>query len=189
MILFFDTETTGTISENLSFTDRKQPHIVEIAAILTNDIGDERCSMDLIVDPGIEIPEKVSQIHGITTKMARKYGVYEQQAVYMFMLLFSKADLLVAHNIDFDIRIVNIQLARMGMNELHINRTYDTMKETTDLLKIPNSSNLKYPGKYKRPKLSELHKYLFNEDFKAHNALEDTKACKRCFFELKKRGL
>ena len=186
MILFFDTETTGMINKNLSFADKSQPHIVEIAAILTNDIGDERCSMDLIVDPGIEIPEKVSQIHGITTKMARKYGVYEQQAVYMFMLLFSKADLLVAHNIDFDIRIVNIQLARMGMNGLHVDRIYDTMKEATDLLKIPNPN---YPGKYKWPKLSELHKYLFNEDFKAHNALEDTKACKRCFFELKKRGL
>jgi hypothetical protein len=45
-------------------------------------------------------------------------------------------------------------------------------------------------GGYKPPKLIELHEILFGESFVgAHDAAADVRACARCFFELKKRGV
>jgi len=57
------------------------------------------------------------------------------------------------------------------------------MLKTTSLCKLPN----KYGNGYKWPKLSELHNFLFNEDFAdAHDALGDIRATIKCFFELKR---
>jgi hypothetical protein len=43
---------------------------------------------------------------------------------------------------------------------------------------------------YKWPTLAELHLQLFEEEFTgSHNAGADVKACARCYFELRKRGI
>ena len=61
---------------------------------------------------------------------------------------------------------------------------YCTMKETTDLCKLPG----RY-GNYKWPKLQELHKHLFGENFVgAHDAMFDIKATMRCYYKLKEDG-
>ncbi len=55
---------------------------------------------------------------------------------------------------------------------------------------IGGSFNDNTQAGYKRPKLEELHLLLFDEDFdNAHDALADTEACMRCFFELVERGV
>ena len=59
-----------------------------------------------------------------------------------------------------------------------------TMKATVDFCKIPDNYGYKYP------KLQELHKKLFGYPFEdAHNAMTDIIATKKCFFELKRRGI
>jgi hypothetical protein len=59
------------------------------------------------------------------------------------------------------------------------------MQASVDYCQIPNSH-----GSYKWPNLNELHSKLFLETFPdAHNAWVDVKACARCFFELKRRGI
>jgi DNA polymerase III epsilon subunit-like protein len=51
----------------------------------------------------------------------------------------------------------------------------------------------KLPGKYGRykwPKLAELHQVLFGEPFEgAHGALADARACMRCYFRLTELGV
>jgi hypothetical protein len=42
-------------------------------------------------------------------------------------------------------------------------------------------------GKY--PRLEELYDKLFNSSFPAHNSMEDVRALKKCFYELKKIGI
>lgn len=45
-------------------------------------------------------------------------------------------------------------------------------------------------GRFKWPKLIELHRKLFGTGFDdAHDALADVKACGKCFFEMKRRGI
>ena len=43
---------------------------------------------------------------------------------------------------------------------------------------------MKYGG-YKSPKLIELYKYVFNEEFEnAHSADADVDACAKCYFQM-----
>jgi hypothetical protein len=62
---------------------------------------------------------------------------------------------------------------------------YCTMLESTTMCNLPG----RY-GKPKWPKLQELHKFLFGEEFTgAHSALDDVKATRRCYYAMKERGL
>lgn len=65
--LAVDTETTGVNP----FEDR----IVSVATVLVNDEDTVNDSSAYLVDPGVEIPEAASNIHGITTARARAEGV------------------------------------------------------------------------------------------------------------------
>src|ERR1051326_4611342 len=57
MVLFFDTETTGKYEFGLPPDDHRQPHIVQLAALLSDDSGKEIASMNAIIRPdGFIIP-------------------------------------------------------------------------------------------------------------------------------------
>ncbi len=96
-----------------------------------------------------------------------------------------RSNFLVAHNMNFDDKIVGAEFLRTGFK----NRLTDipkicTMKISTDYCKLPG------PYGYKLPSLSELHYKLFEEYFdEAHDAAVDVRACANCFFELKERGV
>lgn len=64
MILFFDTETSGKLNYRAHYTSVEQPDIVQLAAILYDDIEDRTAAMiNLIVEPeGFIISEEVSKI-------------------------------------------------------------------------------------------------------------------------------
>ena len=51
MILFWDSETTGLPDFNLRARDPAQPHIVQLAAILTDDGGSVYESHNVIIKP------------------------------------------------------------------------------------------------------------------------------------------
>lgn len=73
------------------------------------------------------------------------------------------ADIIVGHNIDFDVKVVGCEMFRYNINnELSSKRRICTMKSTTDLCKISGSYGYKYP------KLQELYKKLFNKILKIH---------------------
>jgi DNA polymerase III epsilon subunit-like protein len=59
------------------------------------------------------------------------------------------------------------------------------MRSSTSFCRIPGG-----PRGYKWPKLQELHQALFSVEFDAaHDAVADVRACAKCFFELKRRGV
>lgn len=114
--LFYDTETTGLPLFNEPSEDPRQPHIVQLAASLIDlESRATLASMDVIVRPADwEIPEEVAAIHGITTEHARALGVREAIALELFLELWSRSSLRVAHNEQFDARIIRIALLRYG---------------------------------------------------------------------------
>lgn len=63
-MLSFDLETTGV--------DPRTAKIVTSAAVTIK--GKDRDDVELLGDPGIEIPEAASKVHGITTEYAREHG-------------------------------------------------------------------------------------------------------------------
>ncbi len=65
-VLGFDTETTGV--------DVTSDRIVTAALVMRQGLGGLSRVRTWIIDPGVEIPEGASEIHGITTEYARAHG-------------------------------------------------------------------------------------------------------------------
>lgn len=63
-MLSFDLETTGV--------DPKTARIVTSALVTIK--GRERNDIEMLADPGVEIPQQASDVHGITTEYAREHG-------------------------------------------------------------------------------------------------------------------
>ena len=112
--LFYDTETTGLPLFSEPSEDPRQPHIVQLAALLVDlDTCKVLSSIDLTVCPtDWEIPEDVVKIHGITNELAHDIGVQEEHAVEVFIQLWETAVVRVGHNEQFDARIMRIALHR-----------------------------------------------------------------------------
>lgn len=180
MILFFDTETTGLPPKHAGLNDPRQPHLVQFAGVLSDDDGRAVHALSAIVRPeGYTIPAVSSRVHGITTEMATERGFSLESVLNWFSACALMCDLMVAHNIEFDLKILRAQYIRGGFQGPPSRSVFDTMKETTDLLRLPG------PYGYKWPKLEELHEFLFGEKFAgAHDALEDIRATMRCYFRL-----
>jgi DNA polymerase-3 subunit epsilon len=93
-----------------------------------------------------------------------------------------KASVLVAHNMEFDEKILGAEFLRAGYpNIVELKERKCTMQAATDYCRLPGQYG------YKWPSLQELHLKLFRQPFKgAHDALVDIRACWRCYVELKR---
>ena len=184
-LLFFDTETTGVPRNYKAPASdlRNWPRLVQIAWLLAEDDGGEIESAEYIVKPeGFTIPVEAARIHGISTEMAMRDGVDIKSVLAEVMTCLGKVSQLVAHNIDFDEKILGAELLRAGQpNCVETKQRICTMRSATDYCRLPG------PYGYKWPKLDELHRKLFDEPLAgAHRALVDVRACARCYFELKR---
>ncbi|MFM8349315.1 MAG: PHP domain-containing protein, partial [Bacteroidota bacterium] len=97
----------------------------------------------------------------------------------------SKADLIIGHNIEFDISIIGAELLRTAMDTAPLleRKKFDTSTETIAFCALPGGPG----GKFKMPKLNELHQKLFGKPVQdAHDAAYDVDATARCFFGLLK---
>ena len=190
MYLFFDTETTGLPKNYQAPLDDflNWPRVVQIAWSLYDEMGNHWESYSYIIKPnGFVIPEEVARIHRISQERALREGVDLKIALEHFLRDAHSASYLVAHNIDFDEKIVGSELLRekLGPNPFIGNNKIDTMKSSVDFCKISNGR-----GSYKWPNLAELYRILFSAEFPdAHDAMVDVSACAKCFFELKIRGV
>lgn len=198
--LFFDFETTGFVRESMPYDHKSQPHIVQVAAALCDDDtpnGEPIQQIDVIVKPdGWRIPPSSLAVHGITMKDANARGVPEWDAIMALLELIEKADLIVAHNLAFDWKILNIAAARF-LNEAAMSRlsasarsAYCTMEASRDLCRIPPTQKMLDAGfsQFKSPRLEEAYQILLGQEMTgAHNALHDVTACRRVFHEIQRR--
>lgn len=201
-ILFFDTETTGLADFGLPEVHPAQPYLVQLAAILGNENGDVVSAFNVLITRPLdfEIPIGATQVHGITSADCAAYGVPLQTALGMFNAMAMRAQTVVAHNFEFDVRIVRSEVARMnfaleqakkpvGRDMLDSKRVgalkrFCTMRESVDVLRLKSFHS---SSQYKFPSLSELHQYYFGKPpEKSHDALADVEACMRCYYELTK---
>lgn len=185
-IIVFDTETTGlpiNFNAPSEFVDN-WPNIVQLSWQIwqNNKLESEK---DFIIKLD-DIPENSTKIHGITTFISQQEGVDIRTALNLFYLMYENCDLVVGHNIYFDLKVIQAEYIRNLDYKLPMQPKYCTMMHSTKLLKL-----LQKNGRgYKFPKLEELYKYLFGENMdNAHNSLYDVRATSKCYFELKNRGL
>jgi DNA polymerase-3 subunit epsilon len=188
MLLFFDTETTGLPKNwKAPVTDLNNwPRMVQLAYLLFDSNGNRISDGNYIVKPnGFTIPNDAFQVHGISNERASREGVSLESVLRDFQILIEQATFIVAHNIDFDEKVVGAEFLRCNMpNSLNSKGKICTMKSSIDFCAIDG------PYGYKWPKLSELHHKLFNTHFEeAHNAELDIAATAKCFWELTSRGV
>lgn len=187
-ILFFDTETTGIPRNyNAPITDVDNwPRLVQIGWILFNGEGEKLSECEFIITPdGFEISSEVAKVHGITQEKALSDGWALPFVLGMFSNELMEADLIVGHNLSYDLSIIGAELFRLGLpNLLNAKSQICTMKSSTSYCQIPGGRP------YKWPKLYELYKKLFNEPLKqTHTALDDIQNTAKCYFELKRLGI
>lgn len=110
-LLGFDTETTGVDV----FNDR----IVTCCLIYD---GPEPVVRNWLINPGVEIPEAATAVHGITTEFARTHGddprfALEEIAAALAAHL-SAGNPVVAYNANYDLTLLESELARYGLATL-----------------------------------------------------------------------
>ena len=187
-VLIFDTETTGLPKDYKGsiYDSDNWPYIVQLSYILFD------CTQNKIlknVDDIIKvknIPANSIEIHKITQDISDEQGISLKEALVRFNKVAKQATRLIAHNIQFDKKIIIVESIRNKIASVFVNKPslYCTMKSTVDLCKIENewSDGTKY---YKYPTLSELHHHLFNTFPKGtHNAQNDILICLRCYYYL-----
>lgn len=184
--LFFDVETNGLpLDYNGDASDLDNwPRIVQLAYILTNRKGEILASKNFIIKPiGFNIPKDSTDIHGITTEFAMQHGRDISSVLQIFKDDLLKAGTLVAHNYNFDSKVVISEFIRSGIDlDFPVFNSICTMLKSVDFCKIPSEH---YFGQYKWPKLSELYMKLFESEFEgAHDAMVDIQATVECFWEL-----
>lgn len=190
--LIFDTETTGLPLYAEPSDHPDQPHIAQIAAVLMDlDTRSVIASMDTLIKPtGWLIPPSVTQIHGISTEKATRFGVTEDVAVAMFMALHAAAEVRIAHNQPFDARIIRIALKRYRADEAmgwSAAPAHCTMQMATPIMKLPPSERMvaKNRGGHKSPNLGEAYLHFTGRELKGgHRAMVDVQGCMEVYFAI-----
>lgn len=182
-LLFFDTETTGMCLWNEHPSHPKQPRVVQIAALQTDEHGEEINSLVCLLQLGdIPMANEVAKIHGYTKEILNTHGIHREIAFQMWAYMMWQSSVLIAHNIKFDLKMFDIEQAcnKPTMTGVFASSMFCTMLSTTDICKLPGKRG------YKWPKLAEAYRIICGKELVgAHDALADVRACKEIYFKLK----
>lgn len=207
-IMVFDVETTGLSITNRAYYNEPepplqlQPYILQMSFVIyetdTKQITKTR-DMYIRINDEIEINTKITELTGIDRDICNNKGISIVEALDEFYEEYNKCDCIVAHNIDFDRSMLEIEKKRNDVtntrypnmfNEEYQKNTnkllYCTMKVGRTICKL-KSSNAQ-SNYYKPPKLAELFEYLFGKEnlpLNLHNSLVDTFVCLKCFIKIK----
>jgi len=198
LVLLFDTETNGLpIGYNPSIFDHeKWPYILQLSYILYDIENNNLIELkDFIINSKGKINNESYKINNISEKLCKRKGIDIKIALNYFNNALQMCDLVIAHNLSFDKRMIMVEGIRNNINQSFSKKNdlgikikkkeYCTMKNTINLCKIEKIN--KYGNKYyKYPKLIELYSMLFNNcDVKnLHDSMADILVCFRCYYYL-----
>lgn len=192
LAIFYDTETTGLPLFSEPSDHPGQPHIVQLAACLVElDTRKVIASMDVIIQPdGWTIPDEVAAIHGITTEHALKVGVPAKVALQVFLDM-ATGRTRIAHNEQFDARLVRIALLRhfseKAADEWKAGDSRCTQILSTPIVKAPPTAKMKAAGRhhFKSANLGEAYQHFTGKPMEdAHSAMPDVLACMAVYFAI-----
>ncbi len=165
----FDLETTGL--------DKRKDRITEIGAVKIKG-GQVTGSFSTLINPGKDIPAKITELTGITNDMVKDSP--SQQEILPAFVEFIGDSVLVAHNAGFDTGFLNNALKSIDV-KLH-NTVLDTLELSRRL--FPN---------LKKHKLNIVAGHLKIKLENHHRAVDDAKCAGeillKCFDILKDTGV
>ena len=157
----FDTETTGL--------DCHECRIIEIGAVKF-DCNGCIATFNTLLNPEKPIPEECIKINHITDEMVKNQPLIKD--ILPSFCGFIKDSIIIGHNVHFDMRFLQAELARAGFAE-NKNNVIDTLGFARWAL--PELE------KFNQPFLADY----FNISIKAaHRAYDDAKICGNIFLEL-----
>ncbi|CAB4628740.1 unannotated protein [freshwater metagenome] len=111
----FDLETTGL--------DLREARIVTACALEIDENGQVvGKNLEWLADPGIEIPEAASNVHGVTTDIARVNGRPANEVIAELLDTLSgflaRGIPVVAYNAPYDFSILHFEALRYGLNPI-----------------------------------------------------------------------
>jgi DNA helicase-2/ATP-dependent DNA helicase PcrA len=162
-VVVFDTETTGL--------DTSSDDIIQIAAIkIENAQVVER--FEVYINTDKDLSDSI-RVHNISKEFLEKNGIDKKEALDSFLDFIKDASIL-AHNLEYDLMILNSNLERCGLKPIDSDISkYDSIKLTKRV----------YP-RLKHYKLEFLLKELEIEGENSHNAMDDVVATKNLLFHL-----
>jgi DNA polymerase-3 subunit epsilon len=191
--LFVDTETTGLPDFSKPANDPCQPHLVQLAWLLSID-GRIASVRSVVIGPGAwEIPAETAAMHGITTDFARAHGDHLVFVLEEFLDVLAKASVFVAHNVHFDRRVLESAAWRCGFKEdspmMRLRETHALGCTQAANAKIVKARQANGSGKF--ASLDETHEHYFGSPLRRagehHDALHDVIACYRIWHEMERR--
>lgn len=188
--IVIDTETTGFPQRQRNtrvLPSYEKTHMYDSARIvsiswvvLAPDFEPVAKHYYVIKPDGFQIPPDSTAIHGITDEHAAANGITITEMLEKLSATFKKykdLECLVAHNLEFDYGVLMSEIYRASpqdglIDEINFLYQFCTMKESCQY----------FPSR-KYPKLVELFEFCFPEleMQNAHNALDDTRNCSKCF--------
>lgn len=193
LILAYDTETTGLV-RGTDYTNPTNPYLAAVAAILYDTEAHRVISSfnAAILPEGWTMPEEAFAVNGLSDEYLTNVGIPAQIAIPTFLAIATKAELLVAHNVEFDRKVIAAALWRHQINEEPENTspalvehwlripTFCTMKESKSAVGALTTN-----GRLKAPKLTEAYKHFFGRELdRAHSANADTVAVLEVYLAL-----
>lgn len=193
--LFFDTETTGLTRQNKPHIHPDQPMPVQIGVKLdapnTNEMGAANVLIQTNTVDGVApwiVSEGAFKATGIDNQRADTYGIHLVTGMEMFLDFLDNSDVVVAHNINYDIVVMRRAMkVYCDVTGQEYRDPFDgkqlvcTMLASQDIVKAPPKRN----GEWKWPKLEECVEHFFKEKLEgAHDALVDVRACARVYYHL-----
>lgn len=213
IICVFDVETTGLLPKISLYSNQKKsqdplPYITQLSYALYHLESRQliKTYNEYVSVPAhVLISEKVSTLTGITREKLDQSGIDINTVLESFYDAYSRSDIAVAHNIEFDGRMIELETKRnekllldSSNQSIFADQIYKdnvrakyrmtdiksvcTMKTSVDLCNIEKINSR---GPYiKFPSLCELYEKLFNESPKnLHNSMVDVLVCLRCYLK------
>jgi DNA polymerase III epsilon subunit-like protein len=212
MMMVFDVETTGLLPKKVrgSTTEipiESYPYIIQLSFVVYDLFNKNNvvCYDSYIKIPeNVEIPGEVTALTGITKEICNEKGKNIIEALDKFYEAYMMAEVIIGHNIEFDEKMILIELQRNRLAVLEkipycftiFNKVYEklkgverycTMRNGTDLCNIMVPSKIEGGNPTKKwPRLKELHEKLFGEAPSGlHNSMVDVNACLKCYLKMR----
>lgn len=165
-VIVFDTETTGMSNDD---------EICQIAAVEYVH-GTLTRSMDEYLVPSCRMNLWAEGAHGLSMEFLRRNGIHPAIGLGRFVGFIAGCDLLVAHNLPFDLRMLKNGCVKYGAHH-----AWDGVR-TCDTLALARQIH----PEFECHALWHLIDALGVDGTNSHDALDDARACAEVFFKLVK---
>lgn len=180
-VLFFDTETTGLpVCSSAGFKMlHNWPDVVQLA-YTTSDSDEIVCEY---LKPTQALHPEAVKVHGITQAYLDEHAQDPRAVFERFLEVCGRCDILCAHNLSFDYKVILAQLFRLDMDNgpLVDKQRYCTMRKSCNLVRLkPRLLHGKLLFKY--PKLQECAEaFAITTDGDYHDARTDVDVLKKLY--------